>query len=105
MRAIIRKSALAILLAAAALAPLRAQQLSHGEVIHPKTHPVKFDAKLGAGVAVLSEGKLKQIAVTLIELPPGKQLAARRELAEEMIYIVSGKGYSELWNEIGRAHV
>ena len=97
MRAIIRKSALTIVLAAA-FTPLRAQQLAQGEVIHPRTHPVKFDAKLGAGVAVLSEGKLHQIAVTLIELPPGKQLAARRELAEEMIYIVAGK-------EIGRAHV
>ncbi|MSO20709.1 MAG: cupin domain-containing protein [Acidobacteria bacterium] len=68
------------------------------ELIRTRTHPVKFDVKLGAGVAVLSEDRLRQIAVTLIELPPGKQLAPRRELAEEMIYIVSGQGYTLMWN-------
>src|SRR5262245_48025555 len=95
---------LAILVAIAAAlggTALRAQQSknSQEDIIHPKTHPVKFDARLGASTAVLSESKgLKQMSVTLVELPPGKQVAPRRELAEEMIYIVSGKGYSEIWN-------
>jgi quercetin dioxygenase-like cupin family protein len=97
---IIRKSALLVVLAAFSLAPLRAQspKVAPDEIIHPKTHPVKFDAKLGVGIADLGGNKLKQISVKLIELPAGKQVAPRRELAEEMIYIVAGKGYTELWN-------
>lgn len=76
-----------------------AQTLAQNELIRVRSHPVKFDPKLGAGVASLSAGKLHQLAVTLIELPPGKQLAPRRELAEEMIYIVSGQGYTLMWNQ------
>ncbi len=79
----------------ATAASLQAQTPSaKSELIRTRTHPVKFDAKLGAGVAVLSADRLRQISVTLIELAPGKQLAPRRELAEEMIYIVSGQGYT-----------
>ena len=99
MSSAIQKSALLILLSGLLLtASLRAQSPAQGEIIHPRTHPVKFDARLGAGVAVLSQDRLRQISVTLVEVPPGKQLAPRRELAEEMIYIVAGKGYTELWN-------
>ena len=32
-------------------------------------------------------------------LNPGDRLPSIRELAEEMIYIVSGQGYSLMWNE------
>ncbi len=79
--------------------PARAQDSP--ELIDPLTHPVQFDASLGAGVADLSAGKLHQLAITLIELPPGRQLQPQRMLAEEMIYIVSGSGYTLMWNKTG----
>jgi quercetin dioxygenase-like cupin family protein len=77
--------------------PARAQDSP--ELIRPRTHPVKYDAALGAGVADLGASKLRQLAVTLIELPPGVQLPPQRMLAEEMIYIVSGAGCTLLWNK------
>jgi quercetin dioxygenase-like cupin family protein len=68
------------------------------ETIRLKQHPVKLDAKRGVGFARLGEGRMHQVEVTLVELPPGKQLPQERVLAEEMIYIVSGQGYTMMWN-------
>ena len=67
------------------------------EAIRPKDYPVKFDPKWGAGVARIGEGRLHQMDVTLLEIPPGKSLAPHRHLAEEVIYAVSGKGYTQMW--------
>lgn len=72
--------------------------LSSNETIRIKDYPVTFDQELGAGVAKLGEGKMHQVDVILLEIPPGKQLAPERLMAEEMIYIVSGQGYTLMWN-------
>ena len=68
------------------------------ETFRLKQYPVTFNSDLGAATANLGEGRLQQIDATLVEIPPGGKLPAHRHLAEEMIYIVSGKGYSLMWN-------
>ena len=80
--------------------PLAAQQAQQGrspELIRLKDHPLQMDPQLGARAARLSEGKLRQVDVTLIEIPPGGNLPPHRHLAEEMILIVSGSGYTQMW--------
>lgn len=67
------------------------------EVLRLKDHPLNPDRTLGAPAARFGEGRFRQVDVTLIEIPPGGKLAPHRHLAEEMIYVVSGKGYSLLW--------
>lgn len=78
---------------------LFAQQVSaQKEVIRPKESPLKFDKALGASTAQLGQGRLHQVDVTLVEIPPGEKLAPHKHLAEEMILIISGKGYTLMWN-------
>ena len=67
------------------------------ETIRLKEHPLKFDKDLGAAISRIGEGRLRQIDATLVEIPAGGELVAHRHLAEEMIYIVSGKGYTLMW--------
>jgi quercetin dioxygenase-like cupin family protein len=74
------------------------QPAAPGELIRMKTHPVKMDPALGAGVARIGEGRIHQMDVTIVEIPSGGKLGARRHLAEEMVYIISGRGYTEIWN-------
>ena len=71
------------------------------EAINLKQHPVQFDRDLGVSVARIGEGRLHQVDATLVEIPPGGKLPAHRHLAEEMLYIVSGSGYTEMWNASG----
>ncbi len=68
------------------------------ETFRLKQHPVTFNADLGAATANLGEGRLRLLDTILVEIPPGGELAPHRHLAEEMIYIVSGKGYTLMWN-------
>ncbi len=67
------------------------------ELIRLKEHPLQMDTELGVPAARLSEGKFHQADVTLIEIPPGGNLPPHRHLAEEMILIVSGTGYTQMW--------
>ncbi len=81
---------------------LFAQQVSPGdETIKLNQYPVKPDKDLGGSIARIGEGRMHQIDVTLIEIAPGKQLSPHRHLAEEIIYIVSGKGHTLMWNKEG----
>jgi len=73
-----------------------AQQRSP-ELIRPKDHPLQMDPQLGVRAARLGVGKFRQVDVTLIEIPPGGSLPPHRHLAEEMIMIVSGSGYTQMW--------
>jgi quercetin dioxygenase-like cupin family protein len=76
------------------------------ETVQLKTVPVRFDSAYGAAIARFGEGKygegrLHQMDATLVEIPPGGKLPAHRHLAEEMIYIVSGTGYTDMWTGSG----
>jgi quercetin dioxygenase-like cupin family protein len=71
------------------------------ETISLRNYAVQPDKALGASVARIGEGRLHQVDVTLIEIPPGGQMAPHRHLAEEMVYIVSGKGYTTMWTKSG----
>lgn len=78
--------------------PSSAQQ----EVIHAKNQPLSMDGALGVPAAEIGKGRLHQVDAKLVELPPGGSLPAHRHLAEEMIYVVSGKGYTLMWNGSGK---
>ena len=67
------------------------------ERVELEAHPVSMNAEFGLLMARLGEGRLHQVDATLIEVPPGGQLPAGRHLAEEIIYIVSGEGYTDMW--------
>lgn len=76
------------------------------ETVQLKTVPVEYDNEYGAAIARFGagnygEGRLHQMDATLVEIPPGGKLPAHRHLAEEMIYIVSGTGYTEMWTGSG----
>jgi quercetin dioxygenase-like cupin family protein len=74
--------------------PASAQQ----EVIHAKDYPLTMNQALGVPAAEIGKGRLHQVDATLVEIPAGGKVAAHRRLAEEMIYIVSGTGYTLMWN-------
>jgi quercetin dioxygenase-like cupin family protein len=76
--------------------PLEAQQRSP-ELIRAKDYPLQMDPELGVRAARLGVGKMRQMDVTLIEIPPGGNLPPHRHLAEEMILIISGSGYTQMW--------
>ncbi|MGH9785654.1 MAG: cupin domain-containing protein [Terriglobia bacterium] len=75
----------------------QAQQGRNPELIRLKDHPLQQNQALGARAARLGEGRFRQVDVTLIEIPPGGNLSPHRHLAEEMIYVVSGSGYTMMW--------
>jgi quercetin dioxygenase-like cupin family protein len=77
--------------------PVVAQQARNPELIRLKEHPLQQNQALGARAARLGEGRFHQVDVTVIEIPPDGSLPAHRHLAEEMIYIVSGSGYTMMW--------
>ena len=68
------------------------------ESIRPKEIALKLDKELGVPAMRIGEGRMHQVDVTLVEIPPGGKLAAHKHMAEEMMLIVSGKGYTEMWN-------
>lgn len=88
----------ALALSSVSTAAFAQQEKIVNETLRPKEMALKLDAALGVPAARIGVGKLHQVDVTVIEIPPGGKLAPHRHLAEEMIYIVSGKGYTEIWN-------
>jgi quercetin dioxygenase-like cupin family protein len=78
--------------------PLHAQSpAGQGDVVSFAKIPVKFDKEYGAMIARIGEGRLVQMDATVVEVPPGGKLAPKKLLAEEIIYIVSGKGSTTMW--------
>jgi quercetin dioxygenase-like cupin family protein len=71
------------------------------EIIKLATYPVNLDPELGVLTADLGAGKLHQSDLTLVEIPPGGRTPPDRHLAEEVIYIVSGEGYTSMWMRDG----
>ena len=93
--------AMAVSVLVCSLDTAQAQTQSGPETIRLKDYPVEFDQELGVGISKLGEGRMHQVEVTLVEIPPGLQLPPQRHLAEEMIYVVSGQGYTLMWDRPG----
>ncbi len=70
---------------------------STDDIIRVGEYPLTPDKELGASTARIGVGRLHQVDATLIEIPPGGQLPAHRHLAEEIIYVISGSGYTNMW--------
>lgn len=51
--------------------------------------------------AALGEGRLQQLDVTLVEVPPGDRTPAHRHLAEEIVFIIAGSGHTDMWLPTG----
>lgn len=66
------------------------------ETIKVKQYPVTPDKQLGVSTARIGE-HLFQMEITLIEIPPGGKTPPQKRMAEETIYIVSGKGRTDMW--------
>ena len=59
--------------------------------------PAKFDATLGMNVAPV-EG-IVQLEVFVGRIAPGQKSLEQRFLYEQMIYVVDGTGYTEIWKD------
>ena len=55
----------------------------------------------GRGVYINHEASRTSNDCYVCEIPPGGQLAPHRQLFEEMIYVLSGRGSTTVWNEAG----
>lgn len=71
------------------------------EAIDLAAYPLKRDSVTGLSTARLGEGKIFQLDVNLVEIPPGGEAPPSRHMSEEYVYIVSGEGYTEMWVRAG----
>src|SRR6476660_2478013 len=55
----------------------------------------------GRGVVLNHDASRTSNDCYVCEIPPGKQLAPQRQLFEEMIYILDGRGSTTVWNDAG----
>lgn len=56
----------------------------------------------GAGVFINHEASRTSNDCYVCEIAPGKQLEPQRQLFEEMIYVLSGRGSTAVWNDAGQ---
>lgn len=56
----------------------------------------------GKGVFINHEASRTSNDCYVCEIPPGKQLEPQRQLFEEMIYVLSGRGSTTVWNDAGQ---
>jgi oxalate decarboxylase/phosphoglucose isomerase-like protein (cupin superfamily) len=56
----------------------------------------------GAGVFINHEASRTSNDCYVCEIAPGQQLAPQRQLFEEMIYVLQGRGSSTVWNDAGQ---
>jgi oxalate decarboxylase/phosphoglucose isomerase-like protein (cupin superfamily) len=56
----------------------------------------------GAGVFVNHDASRTSNDCYVCEIPPGRELAAQRQLYEEMIYVLDGRGSTSVWSDSGR---
>ena len=67
-----------------------------------KEVPLKpWERKGALGTRICLEGTGETNDAYICEIPPGKGLKPQRHLFEELIYIVSGRGATTVWNEGG----
>ena len=55
----------------------------------------------GRGVFLNHDASRTSNDAYVCEIPPGRQLAPQRQLFEEMIYILDGRGSTAVWNDAG----
>ena len=56
----------------------------------------------GAGVYINHEASRTSNDCYVCEIPPGKKLEPQRQLFEEMILVLDGRGSTTVWNDEGR---
>src|SRR6267142_673394 len=56
----------------------------------------------GKGVFLNHDASRTSNDCYVCEIPPGKSLAAQRQLYEEMIYVLDGRGSTAVWNDAGK---
>ncbi|TFL09417.1 ethanolamine ammonia lyase-activating protein [Pusillimonas caeni] len=56
----------------------------------------------GKGVYINHEASRTSNDCYVCEIPPGKQLEPQRQLFEEMIYVLDGRGSTTVWNDAGK---
>jgi oxalate decarboxylase/phosphoglucose isomerase-like protein (cupin superfamily) len=56
----------------------------------------------GKGVYLNHDASRTSNDCYVCEIPPGKQLAPQRQLFEEMIYVLDGRGSTTVWNDAGK---
>ena len=56
----------------------------------------------GRGVYLNHDASRTSNDCYVCEIPPGKQLAPQRQLFEEMIYVLDGRGSTSVWNDAGK---
>jgi mannose-6-phosphate isomerase-like protein (cupin superfamily) len=55
----------------------------------------------GKGVFLNHDASRTSNDAYVCEIPPGKELAPQRQLFEEMVYILDGRGSTSVWNDAG----
>jgi len=71
----------------------------------PSLHTVELKPwarRGGAGVYINHEASRTSNDCYVCEIPPGQQLEPQRQLFEEMIYVLKGRGSSTVWNDAGQ---
>ncbi|MDB5794486.1 MAG: Cupin domain protein [Noviherbaspirillum sp.] len=56
----------------------------------------------GSGVYINHEASRTSNDCYVVEIAPGKQLEPQRQLFEEMIYVLKGRGSTTVWNDAGQ---
>ena len=71
----------------------------------PNLHTVELKPwarRGGSGVFINHEASRTSNDCYVCEIPPGKELAPHRQLYEEMIYVLDGRGSTSVWNDKGK---
>ena len=71
----------------------------------PNLHTVElkpWPRRGGRGVFLNHDASRTSNDCYVCEIPPGKELAPQRQLFEEMIYVLDGRGSTAVWNDAGQ---
>jgi oxalate decarboxylase/phosphoglucose isomerase-like protein (cupin superfamily) len=71
----------------------------------PNLHTVElkpWPRRGGKGVYLNHDASRTSNDCYVCEIPPGKSLAPQRQLYEEMIYVLDGRGSTAVWNDAGK---
>jgi quercetin dioxygenase-like cupin family protein len=66
------------------------------ETINLNQHEVVLNKELGFSTSSMGK-QLFQMEVTLVEIPSGGLLPPQKHMSDELIYIISGQGYTTMW--------